>query len=122
MSIIKFSREKTRILKGIALILMIIHHTSIPELWAVEGTGVYNYFQNQVYVTKLCVWIFAFLVGYGFFYSANKTLKYSLKRILLLIIPFWTMMFLMFIPFSFYTGGINNAMEYKEIGCPVLRS
>ena len=46
MSIIKFSREKTRILKGIALILMIIHHTSIPELWAVEGTGVYNYFQN----------------------------------------------------------------------------
>ena len=119
MSIIKFSREKTRILKGIALILMIIHHTSIPELWAVEGTGVYNYFQNQVYVTKLCVWIFAFLVGYGFFYSANKTLKYSLKRILLLIIPFWTMMFLMFIPFSFYTGGINNAMEYKEITSPV---
>lgn len=116
MSTIAFGRDKTQILKGIALILMLIHHTSTPTYWAEEGTVLFSYFQNQVLVTKMCVWIFAFLVGYGFYCSKNKTLKYSLKRILLLIVPFWTMLFCMFIPAAYASGELANVLSFNAIG------
>lgn len=110
MSTIAFGRDKTQILKGIALILMVIHHTSTPAYWAEKGTTLFSYFQNQVLATKMCVWIFAFLVGYGFFCSKNKTLKYSLKRIFLLIVPFWVMLFCMFIPAAHASGELYNVL------------
>lgn len=120
MSTIAFSRDKTQILKGIALILMFIHHTSTPAYWAEEGTTLFCYFQNQVLVTKMCVWIFAFLVGYGFYCSKNKTLKYSLKRILLLIVPFWVMLFCMFVPAAYVSGELTDVLNGGEYCCRVV--
>ncbi len=101
---VAFTKDKTLVLKGIALLLMIMHHTCVPTYWAAEGTTVFTelgYFQS---VTKMCVYIFAFLVGYGFFCSSNKTVKYSLKRCLLLLVPFWVMLLGMFVPLSVGTG------------------
>lgn len=115
MDKITFSRSHTQILKGIALILMIIHHTTIKNYWSGEDLPLYNYLNFQEHSTKMCVWIFAFLVGYGFYCSKNKTLKYSLKRILLLVIPFWVMLFGMFIPSAYLTNGGGNLLSVKEI-------
>ena len=116
MNHIPFSREKTQILKGIALLLMLVHHTSLPDHWAEDGTTLFSYLEHQVFATKFCVWIFAFLVGYGFFCSINKTLKYSLKRISLLVIPFWAMLFGMFIPAAYFSGGLAQVMGDSLIG------
>lgn len=111
MSQIAFTRDKTAILKGFALILMLIHHVSNPAYWAEIGSPLYGCFQHLVYATKMCVYIFAFLVGYGFFCSKNKTLRYSFKRILLILVPFWTMMLCMFIPAAYLSGRLSNALS-----------
>lgn len=117
-NIVPFSREKTQILKGIALLLMLVHHTSNPLFWAEEGTSLYTYFDIQGHSTKMCVWIFAFLVGYGYFCSKNKTIKYSLKRILLLVIPFWTMLFCLFVPASYIQGDLMNTLANNHSTSP----
>lgn len=116
MNSISFTRNHTQILKGIALALMIIHHTSTPAYWSKEGSTLFDYFQLQVYATKMCVWIFAFLVGYGFFCSKNKTIKYSFKRILLLVIPFWVMLFGIFVPAAYASGKLFTALGGTESG------
>ena len=110
MKSISFGRDKTQILKGIALILMIIHHTVNPGYWAEEGSVLYQILDKIGAATKICVWIFAFLVGYGFYCSKNKTLKYSIKRILLLVIPFWMMLFLLFIPLAYASGNLYESL------------
>ena len=112
---ITFGRDKTKILKGIALLMMLVHHTSTPSYWADEGSTWFSFFSLQESATKLCVWIFAFLVGYGFFCSGNKTIRYSVKRILMLIVPFWTMMVFMFIPLSSVYGGFFNKLKTNSL-------
>lgn len=111
MNSISFTRNHTQILKGIALVLMIIHHTCTPSYWENEGSHMYLLLQYLQYATKMCVWIFAFLVGYGFFCSKNKTISYSFKRILLLVVPFWIMLFGMFIPAAYASGELCNALN-----------
>ena len=54
---IKFGRETTQILKGIALILMIILHTVQSGNWGgVINEDTYRFILKS---TKMCVWIFA---------------------------------------------------------------
>lgn len=116
MAVISFSREKTQILKGIGLLLMLVHHTATPQLWAEEGSLLYTFLQHLVSSTKMCVYIFAFLVGYGFYCSKNKTLRYSLKRIALLLIPFWTMMTFLFVPSALTTQAMDGQDGYSLLG------
>lgn len=111
MNSITFTRNHTQILKGIALVLMLVHHTCTPSYWETEGSHMYMLLQHLQYATKMCVWIFAFLVGYGFFCSKNKTIHYSFKRILLLVVPFWIMLFGMFIPAAYTSGELGNALN-----------
>lgn len=111
MTPISFTRNHTQILKGIALVLMIVHHTCTPSYWETEGSYIYMLLQYLQHATKMCVWIFAFLVGYGFFCSKNKTIHYSFKRILLLVVPFWIMLFGMFIPAAYTSGELGNALN-----------
>lgn len=102
---ISFDRNKTQVLKDIALLLMIFHHTIGSGSWVDNAPEVYGFFVKS---SKLCVWIFAFLVGYGFYCSSNKSLKYSLKRIALLLIPFWAILLGIFIPASYFSGTLQE--------------
>ena len=117
MTPITFPREMTQKLKGVALILMIIHHTGMPEFWA-EGSSEslvrwYCYLNS---ITKMCVYIFTFLIGYGFFFSSDKSLRYSFRRVLLLCIPFWAMLFCLFIPSAYASGRLASALNYTDGG------
>ena len=103
--LIKFDRNKTQVLKGIALILMIFHHTICSGAWVESAPKLYDFFKTS---TKLCVWIFAFLVGYGFQCSSNKSLKYSFKRIALLLVPYWAMLLMIFIPASYVSCTLSD--------------
>ena len=108
---IKFSRDTTQILKGIALVLMIIHHTIMAGDWvetSIISGDVYRFICQS---TKMCVWIFAFLVGFGFYLSNNKTFIYSLKRVTLLTIPFWVILGLIFIPQAFLSGSLSAMFD-----------
>lgn len=106
-----FDRNKTQVLKGIALLLMIFHHTIRSGSWVANAPGGYGFLEKS---SKLCVWIFAFLVGYGFYCSSNKSLKYSLKRIALLLVPYWAILFGVNIPLSYVSGTLEN-IGVKEV-------
>ena len=42
MNTISFDKEKTQLLKGIALIMMIIHHSSTPIYWAEKDSSLFQ--------------------------------------------------------------------------------
>lgn len=86
---LEFGKEKTAIIKGLAIIFMIILHCSIPGNWDISFMefGCENWVRFMG-VFKLCVGIFTFMVGYGYAFSKNKDLKYGLIHIRKLLIPF----------------------------------
>lgn len=86
-----FSRETAAALKGIALILMFIHHFFTFPDWIVCGVE-YPWAQTFADLfcepTKICVGLFAFLTGYFFAFSKG-TLRYSLGKITDFLLSYW---------------------------------
>lgn len=87
-----FDRRTTQLIKGIALILMFIHHFfTFPE--ALIASVSYPWMEGFAALfrepTKICVSLFAFLTGYFYFFQESKTFRYSLKKIGDLLIPYW---------------------------------
>lgn len=74
-------KDVTNYLKGIAIISLLIHHFfTFPE-WQINN--IYpSYYTILRVPTLACLHIFSFLTGYFFYYHKDKTLKYSLKKIL----------------------------------------
>lgn len=100
------TKDNSKILQGIAILMMVYHHIFIDgNLWCInEGTSLINIFNfinigkaataqmNFAWFCKICVAIFAFASGYGIFIQLeNKTkekidlkemYKYCFKRFL----------------------------------------
>ena len=77
-----FSRETTGALKGIALILMFVHHFFTFPGWitcGVEYPWIQEFTNQFCAPTDICVCLFAFLTGYLFFFSPG-TLRYGLRK------------------------------------------
>lgn len=95
-----FEREDTYSLKGICLLMIIIHH--IYKIWVSD----YNYEVNQIinYWGDLGSGVFFLLSGYGLFCSLSNTkdfAKYALKCLKKLFAPYCVVWGL-FIFFSFF--------------------
>ncbi len=88
---LKFGKDKTAIIKGIAIIFMIMLHCGVAD------------------VLKLCVGIFTFMVGYGYAFAKNKDWRYSLNHIKKLLIPFWTILFVFTFPVMYVQGNLDGA-------------
>lgn len=84
---IDFGRDKTQIIKGLAIVLMIIHHT-FPNAEAF----------------KICVGIFAFMVGYGYYFAKERTINSGSKRALNLLKKFWFLLFFFILPIAILGG------------------
>lgn len=91
-------KEETLICKGIAIIMMYIHHLFYPIDWYQEyplDLMFLNEYQiTQIaYLGKICVAIFVFLTGYGYAKSQKlKQLSYEVsvcKRLVRLLTGFW---------------------------------
>jgi len=94
-----FTRRKTDLVKGFAILFMYIHHFYLdPSRY--EGFPIYFFlgeeFVNKVAVfMKICVAMFMFLSGYGMYLSAQKKqgehalALYSIKRYIKLIFSFF---------------------------------
>lgn len=102
-----FDKSTTNVIKGVALIMMLVHHLfTFPEYW-VEDVNypllreLSGLFQNQL---KICVPVFCFLTGYFYFFAKSKTYKYSLKKITDVLINYWVV----FAVFALAAVGIMN--------------
>lgn len=77
------ARDETNIIKGVAIVLMFIHHFfTFPSFWIDSVAEIYSD-NNFVFLNtsfKICVPIFAFLTGYFYFFAKKKTFRYSIKK------------------------------------------
>lgn len=88
-----FSKRQTNVLKGIAVMLLFIHHALNPVARVTEGAwGIA--LTHLVSLGKLCVAIFAILSGYGMYvsYTSKKKpmLRFVLAHVWKLYLVFWT--------------------------------
>ena len=94
-------REYTNIIKGIALLLMFIHHLfTFPDTFLIKNINVpdlqcFAEIFNEP--TKICVSIFAFVTGYFYFFNKSKTYRYSLKKASDLYVNYLVVFILLFL-------------------------
>ena len=115
------SVKKSRAVKGIAILLMIVHHTfGLPGQWFEEGYGygqtliggrpLYEWVANP---TKLCVGLFAFLTGWAYCVHGTQTLRYGIHKTWKLFLQYWWLLFFLFVPLSFLISGYRmNRWEF----------
>lgn len=93
------SKNTTQKIKGIAILIMIMHHFIV-----------YSFFEVSYLITlfgyacKICVAIYAVLSGYGYHFAKEKTIKYGLKKIWGLLQIYWISLFTLFIPAAILGG------------------
>ena len=111
MNNIEFTREKTAIIKGFAIVFMIILHVF-------GGAGWYDIdlqmnhnevLMNFMPTFKICVGMFVFMVGYGYAFSKSKDFVYSVRHIKNLLSSFWIILFVFAFPASY--GAIKGGKE-----------
>lgn len=98
---IDFGKDKTLIIKGVAIIFMMLLHCYGKEHYLVEVDFSHAPLSHINDVFKICVGIFVFMVGYGYNFSKTKDWRYSLQHIEKLLIPFWIILFIFTIPFCY---------------------
>ncbi len=98
-------RRTTNVIKGVALIFMFVHHFfTFPE-WLVDGIeyswiDVFATYFNSAF--KICVPIFAFMTGYFYCFSKNKTFRNSLKKASDLWVVYVLVFFVMLVPALYF--------------------
>ena len=92
-----FEKNTTAIIKGVALVMMFVHHFfTFPEWW-MDGIDypilkvLAPYFREPL---KICVPIFCFLTGYFYYYNKDKSFLYSARKITDILIDYWCVFFL----------------------------
>ena len=109
-----FDKETFNFIKGLAVILLFFHHFFtfpefyLPKFYYPELQFYAKYFQ---FSSNLCVAMFAFLTGYGFCFSDNKSFDHFLIKAKKILIVYW---FLYFILFFFAVGVGLYVINYKE--------
>lgn len=87
MQYLTFHNDKSQLIRGIAIIFMIMLH---------NGCGI---------GFKICVSLFTFLVGYGYCFAKQKNLTHAIKRSWHLLSHFWLILFGIFLPIAIVKGG-----------------
>ncbi len=126
-----FTKEQTEMIKGVAILLMLVHHLfGFPE-WYTEGVsyiGISLRANTLEYVLgqfgHICVAVFAFITGYGMFFSyrSGSVIKKSAKKGLSFLIGYWLVLFVIAIPVNLLLGKrditvslvLNNLFGYDN--------
>lgn len=113
-----FSKNDTQYIKGIAIILMVIHHLFSFEdrISNVDYISLFSIFNKRIEIIigeygKICVSIFLFLAGYGMFYLLKRgtgCFRIVKKRLIKLLVNYW-IIFALFVPirFLFFDNSFN---------------
>ena len=94
------NKKTTQMIKGIAILIMIMHHFCATTLFPDLSAG----FVKFGAACKICVAIYAVLSGYGYFFAREKTVRYGLKKIWGLLQIYWLSLFTLFIPTAMRGG------------------
>ena len=93
-----FNKRMSLAVKGIAILMMLAHHCfAFPEYW-LDGFSVGTIPSIVCSNFKICVAVFAFITGYGFFVGKEKTYKDILDKVLKFLLQYWLQLFLIFLP------------------------
>lgn len=89
-----FDKKKTVIIKGFAIIFMIVLHVFGGAGWYDKDLPMNH---NQELISwmgglKICVGIYTFMVGYGYAFAKQKDFSYSCHHAKKLLIVFWTIL------------------------------
>ena len=120
-----FKKDHTLIIKGIAILLMIWHHALIPEFYSHPEPCMYTWMNTHLYIGgKFCVALFTFIIGYGYAYSSDHSLRYAAKHICRLLKEYWTIFILLLLPLGTIFGGgfsryKNNSVERIRIAASI---
>ena len=101
-----FDRTISDAIKGVALILMFIHHFFTFPNWYIEGISfplLRPFVSGLCGPTKICVSVFAFLTGYFFFLGRDKGYRHSLRKIRDTLVSYW-MVYLPFLALALALG------------------
>lgn len=116
----KFDKHVSNMVKGIAIIFMLMHHLFTQNTciqWGID-TGPFSetFFVTICHMMKICVRMFIFITAYGITISQNKMQvttakelsKSSVKRYVKLMIGFWFIYILAFLTVGFRGIGITD--------------
>lgn len=97
---IRFGKDTTLIIKGFAIVFMIVLHVFGGGGWydadlAMNHNEALMKFMGAF---KICVGMYVFMVGYGYAFSKTKDFAYSFKHIKQLLSVFWLILFVFAIP------------------------
>lgn len=99
---ITFGKDKTRIIKGVAIIFMIVLHVFGGSGWYEECNDLpINHNERLMHFMQsfqICVGVFVFMIGYGYAFSKSKDWKYSIRHIKQLLSVFWIVLLLFALP------------------------
>lgn len=96
------NKKVSNIIKGIAIILMLIHHFWGFPNWIIESNKhsyiIINSLKIEVIIGgfgKICVSMYAFITGYAIYINRNKysSLKYRIIRIVRFLLNYWIFAF-----------------------------
>lgn len=95
-----FSRNMSHMVKGVAILMMIAHHCfAFPDYW-LDTFNVSPFLAGLCNQFKICVPVFAFITGYGFYVGKRTTCKRTIWRILDFLGQYWLQLFLIFLPIA----------------------
>ncbi|MBQ2890888.1 MAG: acyltransferase [Clostridia bacterium] len=115
-----FPKESSEMIKGVAILLMLFHHFFGFPNWYVEGIsyiGVPLRVNTAEYVLgqfgHICVGIFAFLTGYGMFFSYQSGRNYikSLKKLARFWAGYLLILFAIAIPLHYFVGSADISLK-----------
>lgn len=110
---IVISKDKTTILKGVAILFMILHHVFIKEFYIEQPEFLSSRVAVRVQVAmKMCVGIYTFIIGYGFWYCKSYSTRYVLGHIGKLLRQYWIVFFILILPISIWGGYF---IDYKTL-------
>ena len=98
---VRFDRNITQIVKGFAIIFMMILHCYSADNYDVSLDRSFILVGEYHRTCKICVAIFVFMVGYGYNFSKSKDWRYGVQHVKKLLIPFWVILFLFTFPVCF---------------------
>ena len=110
---IAISRDKTAILKGIAILFMILHHVLIKEFYVNPPEVLSSILSVRMQICmKMCVGIYTFIIGYGFWFCSSYGVGYVLRHIGKLLRQYWIVLIFFMIPVSYWGGYIFNVKKF----------
>ncbi len=112
---LSFGKGETAIVKGVAILLMFIHHLFAETIEADYYSQ--DFFDTLSVIGKICVSIYSFISGYGIYCSYEKGNSFNVgKRILGLYVNYWIIMLLFYLPMQIISGDftftVSNILNY----------